>query len=193
LTETCDQEILEMKEIRIHGRGGQGAVIAGQILVEALVRDGKWASGFPSFGVERRGAPVTVFLRIDETPVRQREQVYHPDCLLVMDATLADSKNVYQGIKPGCLVVLNSSEEMKEKRHPNIGNLGTVNATRIGLEEVGIAVTNTCMLGAFARATGWVALDAIMSSLEEYFSGKMLTTNRRCVERGFNETRTTEL
>jgi 2-oxoacid:acceptor oxidoreductase gamma subunit (pyruvate/2-ketoisovalerate family) len=178
-----------MKEIRIHGRGGQGSVVAGQILVEALVRDGKWASGFPSFGVERRGAPVSVFLRLDDSPIRQREQVYHPDCLLVTDPRLVHVKSIYEGIRSGCIVVLNTSEEITEKRHQNIGSAGVLDATRIGLEEVGIPVTNTCMLGAFARATGWVGVDAIISSLGEYFSGKMLETNTRCVRRGFEETR----
>jgi 2-oxoacid:acceptor oxidoreductase gamma subunit (pyruvate/2-ketoisovalerate family) len=184
---------VSMKEIRIHGRGGQGAVVAGQILAEALVRDGKWASGFPSFGVERRGAPVSVFLRVDDRPIRERQQVYHPDCLLVMDSRLIHSKNIYDGIRSDCIVVLNTPEPITEKRHQNIGSAGVVDATKIGLEEVGIAVTNTCMMGAFARATGWVGVDAILSSLREYFSGKMLETNTRCVRRGFEETRVIRL
>ena len=177
-----------MKEIRIHGRGGEGAVVAARILAAALVLEGKWGSGFPSFGAERRGAPVTAFVRFDDTPIRQRDRVYYPDCLMVINPRLSLSTSIFDGLKPGGILVANTVEPIRERRHENFGIIGSVNATNIGLEEVGIPVTNTCMLGAFARTTGWVRLDSIIPSLEEYFSGDILSRNKRCAERGFEET-----
>lgn len=176
-----------MKEIRIHGRGGQGAVVAGRILVIAFAREGKWGSGFPTFGAERRGAPVMAFVRFDDKPVRERSRVYYPDCLVVIDPRLAHSTSIFNGIRPGGILIVNTAEPLKQY-HENLGVIGFVDATKIGLEEVGIPVTNTCMLGAFARTTGWVQLDSIVSSLGEYFSGDILNKNKRCVERGFEET-----
>lgn len=177
-----------MKEIRIHGRGGQGAVVAARIMVIAFVREGKWGSGFPTFGAERRGAPVMAFVRLDDRPVRERSRVYYPDCLVVIDPQLVRSTSIFDGIKRGGVLVLNAAEPVREKPHQNLGIIGFVDATKIGLEEVGMPITNTCMLGAFARTTGWVQLDSILSSLEEYFSGDILKKNQRCVERGFGET-----
>jgi len=177
-----------MKEIRIHGRGGQGAVVAARIMVIAFVREGKWGSGFPTFGAERRGAPVMAFVRLDDRPVRERSRVYYPDCLMVIDPLLVNNASIFDGIKPGGTLILNTAESSRKRYHVNLGVTGFVNATQIGLEEVGMPITNTCMLGAFARTTGWVQLDSILSSLEEYFSGDILKKNQRCVERGFGET-----
>jgi len=177
-----------MKEIRIHGRGGQGAVTAVRILAAAFTLEGKWASGFPSFGMERRGAPVMAFARFDDKPIWEKTKVYHPDCLMVIDPRLISSTSLLEGIRPDSILVLNATEPLKEQLHENIGLIGSVDATKIGLEEVGIAVTNTCMLGAFARTTGWVQLNFLLSSLGEFFSGDRLEQNRKCVERGFEET-----
>ena len=177
-----------MKEIRIHGRGGQGAVTAVRILAAAFVREGKWASGFPAFGMERRGAPVMAFARFDDKPVREKTKVYNPDCIVVIDSRLISSADLVEGVKPDGILVLNTAEQVKEQPHENIGLIGSVDATRIGLEEVGIAVTNTCMLGAFARATEWIEVSSLLASLGEFFSRDMLKRNRRCVERGFEET-----
>jgi len=177
-----------MKEIRIHGRGGQGAVTAVRILVAAFVREGKWASGFPAFGMERRGAPVMAFARFDDKPIREKTKVYSPDCIVVIDPRLVSSASLVEGIKPDSILVLNTAEQVKEQPHENIGLIGSVDATKIGLEEVGMAVTNTCMLGAFARATEWIQVPSLFASLGEFFSGDMLKRNRKCVERGFNET-----
>jgi 2-oxoacid:acceptor oxidoreductase gamma subunit (pyruvate/2-ketoisovalerate family) len=178
-----------MKEIRIHGRGGQGAVTAVRILAAAFVHEGKWASGFPSFGMERRGAPVMAFARFDDKPIWEKTKVYRPDCIVVIDSRLISSKSLTEGIKPNSILVLNTAEKVKEQMHENIGVIGYVDATRIGLEEVGIAVTNTCMIGAFARTTEWVQLPSLLACLGEFFSGDMLEKNRRCVERGFDETK----
>lgn len=163
-------------------------MVAIQILATALVRDGKHAACFPSFGFERRGAPVATFCRLDDNPIRERTQIYHPDCLVVLDPLLANSTQIYTGLKERAILVINTSKPVERQYHRNLSVFGAVDATEIGLQEIGSPITNTCMLGAFARTTGWVQLDSLLSSLEEFFSGSALDKNARCVERGFRET-----
>lgn len=157
-----------------------------RMLATAFVAEGKWASSFPEFGFERRGAPVQAFVRVDSLEIREKTKIYRPDCVIVLDPRLIDSKAVFDGLKPEGILVFNGSD-MRAEIAGGLGTAGYVNATRIGLEEVGLAVTNTSMLGAFARVTGWVGLDAVFRGLKEYFSGKLLEKNMRCVERGFSE------
>lgn len=183
---------LSKKEIRIHGRGGQGAVLSEEILVAAFVADGKYASGFPMFGFERRGAPVAAFVRIDDQPVRERTQIYSPDCVLVIDPSQIKLPRVYAGLKPAGIAVLNSPAVPQTRPDAKIGRLGWVDATRIALEEIGSPITNTCMLGAFARTSGWVTIDSILISLENYFDGRLLPLNRKAVQRGFDEAKIEE-
>src|SRR5512135_2869983 len=97
-----------MRELRIHGRGGQGAVIASKLLASALFHEGRWVQSFPAFGVERRGAPVTAFLRIDEVPIRLRCEVTAPDALIVLDPTLIQAVDVTAGLKPGGSILINA-------------------------------------------------------------------------------------
>ncbi|MBA7642301.1 NADH-dependent phenylglyoxylate dehydrogenase subunit gamma [subsurface metagenome] len=177
-----------MNEIRVHGRGGQGVVMAVRILASALVLEGKYAASFPMFGSERRGAPVTAFLRIDEKHIREKTQIYEPNCLVVVDPNLIKTQDIFDGLKLSGTLVINATRVAKELYSPNVGVVGFVDATRIGLEEIGIPVTNTCMMGAFTRATGWVQLDSILQTLRDNFSGALLERNIKCVRRGFDET-----
>jgi len=177
-----------MKEMRFHGRGGQGVVVAVQILATALAREGKYAASFPTFGFERRGAPVAAFCRLDDKPIRERTQIYHPDCLVVLDPLLVKSEQVFAGIREGAILVVNTGKPIEERRHKNLSAIGSVDATKVGLQEIGEPITNTCMLGALAAATGWVQLDSLCSSLEEFYSGQVLEKNIKCVKRGFKET-----
>ncbi len=178
-----------MKEIRLHGIGGQGTVTGAEMLVAALIAEGKYATAFSLLGVERRGAPVVVFLRLDDKPVRERCQVYEPDCLVVADASLMRIPTVFQGLKAGALLLLNTSRPLVEKPHESLGFLGIVDATTVSLRELGIPATNTCLLGAFARTTNWVGLDSIRFALGNYFAGEALKKNLRCAEIGFEETK----
>ena len=109
------------------------------------------------FGTERRGAPVTAFVRVGDVKIKEKTQIYFPDCLIVTDPLLAKSTAIYSGLKPGSILVVNSSEPPGEIRHQNARVTGVVNATQIALEEIGRPITNSCMLGAFARTTGWLA------------------------------------
>ena len=180
-----------MKEIRFHGRGGQGTVIGAEMLAYAFVLDGKYASSFPSFGTERRGAPVAAFLRFDDKPVRETHQIYQPDCVVVLDPIQAKSPAVLEGLKGDGIVISNTPRQSLENRSPNLKVLGLVDATAIALEEIARAIGNTCMLGAIARVTGWVSLDSVVSSLEMYFRGEALTKNARAAERGCEGVRIT--
>jgi pyruvate ferredoxin oxidoreductase gamma subunit/2-oxoisovalerate ferredoxin oxidoreductase gamma subunit len=179
-----------MNEIRFHGRGGQGAVTAVRILASAAVKEGKYAAAFPMYGVERRGVPVAAFLRIDDQPIRERTQVYEPNCLVVLDPHLIERhpKDVFAGLKPDSILVTNASRPNIRLESPFVGLIGFVDGTRIGLEEIGAAITNTCMMGAFARATGLLGLNSILDALCERFEGLVLDKNIRCAKRGFAET-----
>lgn len=180
-----------MKETRWHGRGGQGAVVGGRILAASFVKEGKSAVALPKFGAERRGAPVESYNKVDDTPIREKTQVYNPDCLIVIDSRLMRSVDVFYGLKEDGILVIDASEPVTKQYHQNLRVIGSVDATKIALEEIGRQITNTCMLGAFARTTGWLQLDSILASLEEYFTGTVLQKNIRCARRGYEETKVT--
>jgi 2-oxoacid:acceptor oxidoreductase gamma subunit (pyruvate/2-ketoisovalerate family) len=160
-----------MIEIRMHGRGGQGAVIAAKILASALFKEGKYGQSFPSFGVERRGAPVLAFTRIDTKPIRLRCEIYTPDHLVVLDPTLVIHTNVTAGLKPDGTVLINSEKSAAEFGLPETYRVATIDATGIavehGLGTKSIPVVNTAILGAFARWTGLVGIDAIVEAIIE--------------------------
>ena len=181
-----------MIEVRFHGRGGQGSVVASRILANAFVQENKYGSAFPMFGFERRGAPVTAYGRFDDEPVLEKTAIYHPDCLVVLDPTQRDSPSVYDGLKPNGILILNSTMEPKEP-HENLALVAMADATRIAVEEMGIPAPNTGMLGVFAAATGWIKVESILAGLEDYFDGRKLEGNKRCVKRGFEETKTIKL
>jgi phenylglyoxylate dehydrogenase gamma subunit len=176
-----------VKEIRLHGRGGQGVVMASEILATAFVAEGKYATAFPSFGTERRGAPVKAFLRMDDKPIREITQIYRPDCLLLLDPLFQNVAEVYDGLKPGGILVMNSQSPIDGKPHENVACLGFIDATRIALEEINRPSTNSCLAGAFAAATGYLNLNAIENALGNFFRDKVLEGNIRCARRGFSE------
>lgn len=175
------------EEMRIHGRGGQGAVLAGEILVNALAIEGKSGASFPMFGFERRGAPVSAFLRIGTEPIRERSQVYSPAYLLVLDPDQTHWPQTYSGVQEEATLIVNRPQPLKEKPHERIAVMASIDATGIALKVMGRAISNTCMLGAFAATTGWVALDSLLSALKQYFSGNLYLFNADCVKRGYNE------
>ncbi len=176
-----------VKEIRFHGRGGQGAVLAAWMLAAAFVVEGKHVASFPMYGFERRGAPVVAFTRLDDRQIREKTQIYNPDCLVVIDPSLMTLPTLFSGLKPGGILVLNSPQPLESQPNENLKLAGVVNATQIAVEEIGRDVPNTCLLGAFAATTGWADLKSILSSLGEYFSGDLLQKNIRSAERGFSE------
>lgn len=185
-----------MIECRFHGRGGQGAVTGCELMVYALNREGKYAQAFPFFGFERRGAPVTSFLRIDNEPILIRQQVYEPDAVVVLDAGLVGIVPWQRGIKRGGLVVLNIPEGKELKLSPEISTLATVDATGLSLQVFGptaIPITNTAMLGALAKATGWVKPENVYEAVKYRFSGPMGERNVKAVQMAYEQTKVKKL
>jgi 2-oxoacid:acceptor oxidoreductase gamma subunit (pyruvate/2-ketoisovalerate family) len=176
-----------LKEIRLHGRGGQGVVVGAEILASAFISEGKYASVLPMFGVERRGAPVTAFLRLDDKPIRERTGIYTPDCLVIFDPVLENQPSVFVGLRERSISVLNTTKALEEGLHRSLILVGAIDATQIALEEIGVPIPNTVIAGAFAATTGWLILDSILASLEDFFEDKLLEGNIRCVKRGFHE------
>jgi pyruvate ferredoxin oxidoreductase gamma subunit/phenylglyoxylate dehydrogenase gamma subunit len=179
-----------MYEVRFHGRGGQGAVTAASMLATALLEEGKYAVSIPSFGFERRGAPVVSFLRCSDKEIRQLTNIYTPDCLICVDPTLARSVDIFSGLKQGGTLVQATHRALEDVIIADtVGVVGLCNAINIALEIFKKPITNTLMLGAFARTTGIVSLDALKRSLEHSdFRDAGLAQNLDAMERGYNET-----
>lgn len=178
-----------MKEIRLHGRGGQGVVKASQIVVRAAVAGGKNGQFIPFFGVERKGSPVFGYLRISEKPIRRKMQVYEPEILVIMDDSLVGLPATYAGLKDGGTVVINSVKTAKELGIPaNAGEVAIVDATGIAEELIGRNIPNTSMLGAFARASGLVDKEVLFDEIEKAFGA----VNRQAAERAYEETAVTK-
>ncbi len=176
-----------MKEIRIHGRGGQGAVLAARMLASAFVIEGKSVASFPMYGFERRGAPVVAFTRVDDKPIREKTQIYTPDCLIVIDPGLLALPTLFTGLRPESVFILNSPRKLTDQPDKNLKTGGLVNATQIAVDEIGRDIPNTCLLGAFAAASGWLKLQSILDCLPDYLSGDILERNLTSAERGYRE------
>ncbi len=164
-----------MYEIRFHGRGGQGAVMAAQTLADAAVRSGFQAQAFPYFGAERRGAPVEAYARIDTSRIRTKSQVYRPHLVVIMDASLVELVDPTAGLRPGGKVVMNTTHRPEEV---DLGagvdaECGTVDASSIALEALKMPVVNTAMLGAIARVWDVVPMGAIVEAIEDRFGSKL--------------------
>ena len=185
----------ETHELRIHGRGGQGAVLACSILAQALIDEGKHAVAIPSFGFERRGAPVAAFLRFDTAPIRAMTNVYHPDCVVCIDPTVPRTVNIFVGMKPGSTVVLTTKERLEDLKFPDsVSRVGLCDAVGIALSIYRKPVTNAVMLGAFARTTELLTLASLKEALQQMdFRDAGLTENLSAAERGYNETEVHEL
>ena len=174
-----------MKEIRLHGIGGMGTVKAGEILVHANVADGRFGNSMPFFGFERQGAPVTSFVRLDDHKIRPKNKVYHPHAVLVLDPSLLASTNVFEGLRDDAIFVLNtrSTEPAKFIHSDKIKTAAYLDATALALEFLGRPVTNTVMLGAFVRVTGWVDKGQVEQKIAEFFGEK----NVEAFRAGYNK------
>lgn len=179
-----------MIEVRFHGRGGQGAVTSAELVAVAAIEEGRYAQAFPSFGPERRGAPVTAFLRVGESPIRLREKIYQPDAVVVLDPTIMAIANVGEGVKGEGVIVINTARKADSIRE-EFGftqKLALVDASKIAMETLGLPITNTVMLGALIRATGMVQQGSINGPLDRRF-GRIAEKNQKAYDRAFNETK----
>ena len=177
-----------MLEIRWHGRGGQGAVTSVEMLTLAAIGEGKCAQGFPSFGPERRGAPVAAFTRIDDKRIKVRSAIYNPDVVVVLDSSLVSLVNVTEGLKSDGTLVVNTTKSPEElKKELNFqGKVATVDASRIAWEELGVPITNTTMLGALIKAVKIVKLDSVKAPMEHRF-GRIANKNLAALNRAYEE------
>ncbi|MBW2147928.1 MAG: 2-oxoacid:acceptor oxidoreductase family protein [Deltaproteobacteria bacterium] len=179
-----------MIEIRFHGRGGQGAVTSAELLALSAIEEGKFAQAFPSFGPERRGAPVIAFARINGEPILVRSQIYNPGIVVVLDPSILRIVNVTQGMKNDDLLVANtlqSPEELAGKFDLPL-KVAVVDATRIAREELGRPITNTTMLGAMLKATDILPLESFYGPFKTRF-GSIAERNISALKRAFDETR----
>ncbi len=162
-------------------------MLAARMLASAFAVEGKFVASFPMYGFERRGMPVIAFTRFDEEPIREKTQIYTPDCIIVIDPTLLSLEALFDGLKPGGVLILNSPKAFTYRPNDNLEKAGVINATHVALCEIGRDIPNTCLIGALAAATGWLKLESILNGLGDYLEGDMLQKNIRNVERGFRE------
>ena len=186
-----------MIEFRWHGRGGQGAWTASELLARTALDEGKYIQSFPEFGPERMGAPVTAFTRISTEPIRLHCAIYDPDIVIVLDNTLLKTVSVTAGLNQddNCLII-NSNEEpsvLKQKLHVVKGKVWAVPATEIALRLLDTPMTNTALLGAVAKATDIVTLEGIAKTLKNRFKPDLAEKNFAVVQEAYNEVKVYEL
>lgn len=181
-----------MVEIRFHGRGGQGTVVATILLAKALFQAGLFVQSFPVFGVERRGAPVEAYLRLDRRKILLRANVYAPDHVVVLDRTLLQGVDVTRGLKPQGWVLINTPAVPAELERFSGFRLATVDATRIALNH-GLGtrthpIVNTAIVGAFARMMETPPMEAIARAIYEEAPAKP-EENLRAAEEAYSDVR----
>lgn len=177
-----------LRELRIHGRGGQGSVTAAELIAVAAFEGGVFSQAFPAFGVERRGAPVQAFVRFDDRKIRLRSQIYEPDYIIVQDSTLIKDVNVFSGVKKGGIVIVNT-EKAPDFKVPEGVKLITIDATSIALKVLGLPITNTSLMGAFAAATGEIKFDALKNALTRRFPKELADKNIEAARQAFEHVR----
>ena len=165
----------DLIEIRWHGRGGQGAKTASLLLADAAFNTGKYIQGFPEYGPERMGAPITAYNRISDTPIRIHSNIYEPDYVVVVDDTLLDSVDVTSGLKEDGAIVINTTkgkEEIEKKLHHYNGSIYTIDARKVSMETLGKYFPNTPMLAAIVKVAGIMEEEEFLKDREGSFHHK---------------------
>lgn len=165
-----------MIEIRFHGRGGQGTVVASKILADAIAKEGNWVQAYPEFGVERRGSPVVAFIRIDNRQIYDKSRIYAPDHVVVVDPTLVEAVDITVGLKPGGTIVINSDRRPEEFPFHGKFKVRTVDATGIAvrhkLGNLASPIVNTAIAGAVVKVFGLTKLESLTRAIREGISIK---------------------
>jgi len=160
-----------MIEIRFHGRGGQGTVVASKILADAISKEGNYVQAYPEFGVERRGAPVFAFIRIDDSPIYDKSRIYEPDHVVVVDPTLVEAIDVTEGLKEGGMIIINSDKNPEELKFPDKFKVVTVNATGIAVKHklgtLAAPIVNTSIVGAVVKLLKLTKLESVLEAVRE--------------------------
>jgi 2-oxoacid:acceptor oxidoreductase gamma subunit (pyruvate/2-ketoisovalerate family) len=177
-------------EFRWHGRGGQGAWTASELLARTALLEGKYIQSFPEFGPERMGAPVTAFTRISMEPIRIHCSIYEPDVVVVLDPSLLKSVPVASGVDENGVFIVNSAEEpvkVRKSLRTEKGKLWVIPATEIALKILGMPITNTAMLGTVARATEIVSLEGLEKTVKERFRPDLAEKNFAVIKEAYQE------
>jgi len=160
-----------MIEIRFHGRGGQGTVVASKVLADAMAREGSYVQAYPEFGVERRGAPVYAFIRVDDKPIYDKSRIYAPDHVVVVDPTLVEAIDITEGLKPGGWIIINSDNPPRHFKLPERYRVATINATGIAVRNklgtMAAPIVNTAIVGAVVRILGLTKLESLTAAIRE--------------------------
>lgn len=160
-----------MIEIRFHGRGGQGTVVASKILADAAAKEGSFVQAYPEFGVERRGAPVFAFIRIDDKPIYNKSRIYAPDHVVVVDPTLVEAIDVTDGLKDGGWIIINSDKKPAEFKFPSKFKVAAINATEIAVRNklgtLAAPIVNTAIVGAVVKIMGLTKLESLVAAIRE--------------------------
>jgi pyruvate ferredoxin oxidoreductase gamma subunit len=183
-----------VKQIKFYGRGGQGVVTGAKMMVYAANEEDKYAQALPSFGHERRGAPVYAYARLDEQQIPLKSFVYDPECVILFDPHIGElGVDFTEGAVPGCILVANGDRDWKELTKGKFGKIGWVDAIAITREEIGDVPPNAAMMGAFCAVTGWLSLDSLCKSLQKLMPGQGGEKNVRAAKRAYNEVKTISL
>ena len=160
-----------MIEIRFHGRGGQGTVVASKVLADAVAKEGSFVQAYPEFGVERRGAPVFAFIRIDDKPIYDKSRIYAPDHVVVVDPTLIEAIDVTDGLKDGGWIIINSDKKPAEFKFPSRFKVAAINATEIAVRNklgtLAAPIVNTAIIGAVVKIMGLTKLESLVAAIRE--------------------------
>ena len=185
-----------MIEIRWHGRGGQGAKTASLLLADVAFNTGKYIQGFPEYGPERMGAPMTAYNRIDDNPIRIHSNVYEPDYVVVVDGTLLGAVDITKGLKPDGAILVNTNldgEEIREKLNGFNGKIYTIDASKIAVETIGKNFPNTALLAAVIKITNLMNKEDLNNHMLESFKHKfakkpdVIEPNMNAVIRAYDE------
>ncbi len=174
-----------MKEIRIHARAGQGAITTAALLGYAYFLKGMYPYAFPNFGAARMGAPMNAFVRVDTKLVRLRSQIYEPDYVIVVDATLMRGFNCFSGLKEDGIAIINEKEVASLPKVKAKQRVFVVPATDIAIKTIGRPLGNTTLIGAFAAATGELDLDTLLEVIKKRFAGRAQEGNIQAVKQGY--------
>ena len=186
----------DMIEIRWHGRGGQGAKTASLLLADAAFNTGKYIQGFPEYGPERMGAPITAYNRISSSPIRIHSNIYEPDYVVVVDDTLLESVDVTAGLKEDGAIVINTTkngEDLKKLLKGYKGKIYTIDARKVSMETLGKYFPNTPMLAAIVKVSGIMNEEEFVKDMEGSFKHKfakkpeVIDGNMKAIEMALNE------
>jgi pyruvate ferredoxin oxidoreductase gamma subunit len=178
-----------MREVRLHGRGGQGVVSAAQLIADAAVLEGKYVQAFPEFGAERSGAPIAAYARVSDGPIEIHSFIRSPDVVVVVDRSMARFKNTTSGLKKDGYFICNFDGPPDELRRsleldPSV-KVRTLDATGVALKSIGKDFPNTPMLGALLKETSLVGYDSLTRVLRERFKGAVLAGNEAALRSGY--------